>query len=259
MAHPDGLFGWADLAVPDTAAAAAFYGAVLGWEAEEVPAPGGSGYSYFVRDGQKAAGMGPLSEEQQAQGIPPVWSSYVTVDDIDAKVTKAAELDARVMMPAMDVMDAGRMAFLIDPTGAAFGLWQAGEHIGADAFNDPGFLSWNELGTRDIEAAVAFYTGLFGWGTDVSDTDGFVYTTFTLDGRPNGGAYDMSGFLPDEVPANWSVYFSVADADAAVATARDLGATIVREPTDSPFGRMAIIVDPQGAMFQIMELTKLAE
>ena len=255
MAHPDGLFGWADLAVPDTKAGAAFYGRVIGWEVEGSP---GTRYSFFTRDGKTAAGMGALSEEQQAQGIPPMWSSYVTVDDVDVKVAKAVELGAEVMMPPMDVMKAGCMAYLFDPTGAAFGLWQAGDHIGADAFNDPGFLSWNELATRDVEGAVAFYTGLFGWGTKVSDTDGFIYTTFTLNGRPNGGVWDMTPHMPDGVPANWSVYFSVDDADEAVATARELGATIVREPTDSPFGRMAVLIDPQGATFHVMELTRIA-
>lgn len=258
MAHPDGMFGWDDLAVPDTAAAADFYGQVMGWEAVEFPSPGEMPYTFFTRGGKTAAGMGRLSEEQQDAGVPPVWSSYIAVDDAEDVVKRAADLGAEVMMPAMDVMSAGKMAFLADPTGAAFGLWQAGEHQGSDAFNEPGFMTWNELATRDTSSVVGFCTALFGWGVEVQDHDGFVYTTSTRGDRPNGGTFDRKNYAPPELPAHWAAYFAIDDIDRAVETARGLGATIAREPTDSEFGRMAVVLDPQGAMFEIIELTRLA-
>lgn len=257
MAHPDTMFGWADLATPDLEAATGFYGAVMGWEAVEFPSPEGMApYVFLVRDEKTAAGMGLLSKEQQAAGVLPAWSSYVAVDDVDAVVERAIGLGGDVMMPPMDVMRAGRMAFLIDPTGASFGLWQAYEHKGADAFNEPGFMTWNELATRDSTAATDFYTGLFGWDAEVQDHDGFVYTTFVRNGRPNGGVFDMTPYAPVEVPPHWAVYFAVDDTDEAVRIAEDLGATVARRPTESEFGRMAVLLDPQGAMFEIITLTR---
>lgn len=255
MAHPNGLFAWCDLALPDTDAGAHFYGSVFGWEIETAPASESMPYSFFTKDGRTVAGMGPLSEEQQDQGVPPMWSSYVAADDVDAIASRATELGANVVMPPMDIMDAGRMTFMFDPTGAAIGFWQAGSHIGADVFNEPGAMSWNELATRDVDGAVAFYTELLGWKTDTQEYDGFDYVTCVLNDRANAGIFDMSTFMPDDVPPHWSVYFSVEDADAAVAAARVGGATIIREPADTPFGRMAAVTDPQGASFYVIKLS----
>ncbi len=255
MAHPNGLFAWCDLALPDTAAGADFYKRVFGWETEDVPAPESMPYSFFTKEGRIVAGMGPLSEEQQEQGVPPMWSAYIAVDDVDAVAARAGELGANVVMQPMDIMDAGRMAYLFDPTGAAVGLWQAGNHIGADVFNEPGAMCWNELATRDVDGAIAFYTELLGWKTDTQEYGGFDYVTCVVDDRSTAGIYDMSAFMPDGVPAHWSVYFAVDDTDVAVATARELGGQIDREPTDTPFGRMAAMTDPQGASFYVIALS----
>ncbi|MDH5372176.1 MAG: VOC family protein, partial [Acidimicrobiia bacterium] len=159
---------------------------------------------------------------------------------------------------AMDIMDSGRMAFIIDPTGAALGLWQAIKHVGSDSFNEPGFMTWNELATRDPAAATDFYTKLFGWKPGVRDHDGFEYTTFMRGDRPNGGAFDMSQYLPPETPPHWAVYFAVDDADAAAEAAGGLGGTIVRAPSESEFGRMSVLLDPYGAMFSIIALTRVS-
>jgi hypothetical protein len=180
------------------------------------------------------------------------------VDDVQATTDRAAELGGQVMVPPMAITEAGWMAVIVDPTGAALGLWEAGQHQGADGFNEPGLMTWNELATRDVDAATAFYAELFGWKADTQDSEGFTYTTFLLNDKPNGGAYDMSGMMADEHPAAWMVYFAVDDADATVATAADLGATVVREPTESPFGRMAILRDPQGPVFAVIKLTQRA-
>ncbi len=254
MPHPHGLFSFVDVAVPDPDAAAEFYEAVFGWKAVDV-APG---YRMFMKDGKKVAGLGELNEEQRAQGIPPVWSSYVNVDDVDAVAAKTAELGGQVMVPPMDIMEEGRMTFVVDPTGAMIGFWQAGNHEGADVFNEPGALSWNELGTRDVAAAKQFYGELLpAWNLVDQDFEGgFTYTMIELDGKGNGGIFDMSGMFPDEVPAHWGVYFSVADTDGAADAATARGAQLVMGPADTPFGRMAALVDPQGAAFRVIKLTQ---
>lgn len=256
MAHPNGLLAWADVALPDLAAGTDFYRAVMGWEAEEVPGSQGT-YFMFKKNGEKAAGLGLLSEEDVASGIPSVWSTYVAVDDVDSVAGRAAELGGNVMMPPMDVLEAGRMTFVIDPTGAMIGFWQAGQHAGADRFNDPGFMSWNDLATNDVDAAVAFYSGLLGWQPETHEFEGgFVYTTMMLGERQNGGMYDMSGSFPEGIPPHWGITFSVADTDATAATARAEGGTVIREPSDSQFGRVASIIDSQGAAFSIIRLAR---
>ncbi len=224
---------------------------MFGWKAQEV-APG---YWYFMLDGRKAAGMGQLSEDQQSQGIPAMWSSYVAVDDVDAIAARVPDLGGTVMMPPMDVMDAGRLMFVVDPNGAMLGFWQAGTHAGADVFNEPGAMSWNELGATDVAAAREFYSQLLPWQMEEQRFgDGFTYTMITLDGNPNGGIFPVGDGMPESA-ASWGVYFSVADADAAADAAAGNGGTVLGGPHDTPFGRMAVIADQQGAAFRVIKLT----
>jgi len=252
MGYPNGLFGWADVAVPDTAQAKDFYTGLFGWEAIDSPAGESMPYTMFALDGQLIAGMGELRQDDMEAGQPPVWSSYIIVDDIDHVAATAKSLGATLLMEPMEIPEAGKMFFAIDPVGAAIGFWQPGQHPGAGVFNIPGAMSWNELGCRDVESATSFYTELLGWGTDVQEHDGFTYTVVTVGDRPNGGIYDATGLFPDEVPAHWFVWFTVAGTDETVERARSLGATIQREPWDTMFGRMAVISDPQGPTFGVV-------
>jgi predicted enzyme related to lactoylglutathione lyase len=254
MGYPNGLFGWADVAVPDTAAGRDFYTSLFGWDAAAGSDDASMPYTIFSNQDGPVAGMGPLTTEQQKAGQPPVWSSYVMVDDADATAAKATSLGATLLMEPFDVPNAGRMFFAIDPVGAVIGFWQAGEFGGAGVFNEPGAMSWNELACRDVPAAKEFYSALLGWTTDTQDHDGFTYTTVSVGDRLNGGIYDMTGLLPDEVPAHWFVWFAVSDTDAAAIKASDLGASIIREPWDTMFGRMAVIQGPQGPTFGIVTI-----
>jgi len=253
MGYPNGTFGWADVAVPDMDRAGRFYTNVFGWEAFEIPGGDSMPYTMFMLDGLPVAGLGPLGTEDVEAGRPPVWSSYIIVDDVDAIAAKASELGATVLMEPMEILDAGRMVFAIDPIGAAIGFWQAGTHEGAGVFNVPGAMSWNELACRDVAGATAFYTELLGWGVDVQNHDGFIYTVVTVDDRPNGGIYDATAMLPEGVPAHWFVWFSVENTDETTELARSLGATVRRAPWDTTFGRMSIISDPQGPTFGIVQ------
>jgi predicted enzyme related to lactoylglutathione lyase len=151
----------------------------------------------------------------------------------------------------MDVMDAGRMAVVIDPSGAAVALWQASKHIGATLVNEPGAFIWNELITDDPKAA-EFYTRVLGVTTSTMDMGTGEYTLFHVGGDMVGGTVPppMAG-----VPNHWHVYFAVDDADATAARITGLGGSIVVEPFDSPVGRMAVARDPQGAMFSIIQPT----
>ena len=135
LAH--GIVGWADVAVPDMDEGARFYEGLFGWEAEVAGPNESMPYTMFRKDGKHVAGMGPLSADQQDSGVPPTWSAYVIVDDVDAIHAQAAELGATPLMEPMQIMDSGRMTFVMDPVGAVIGFWQSGSHDGAEIFNVP--------------------------------------------------------------------------------------------------------------------------
>ena len=162
--YEPGTFSWIDLLTPDAGAAKRFYQGLCGWDAVDNPTDRGGVYVQFTLQDQPVAGMGEMSDEMKASGMPATWNSYVTVQDVDATTARAAELGATIAMPPMQVMDAGRMSILADPTGAHLSLWQPGFHLGAGIVNEPVSLAWNELSTNDTAAASTFYRGLFGCG-----------------------------------------------------------------------------------------------
>lgn len=248
--YAHGVPSWVDVATPDVERSAAFYGGLFGWDyvagenAEET-----GGYGMFMQDGKRVAGIGPLQNEQQ----PPVWSTYVNVDDADDVAARATDAGGQVAVPPLDVMDFGRMAFLIDPGGAFIGVWQAGTHHGADLVGEPGAFGWNELATRDTEASRAFYTAVFGWEPADWGPEGVEYTLWNVDGQPVGGMMPMGDRYPAEVPAHWGTYFVVEDADATAAKADELGGSVVVAPFDVPdVGRVAMLNDPHGTAFAVM-------
>jgi len=249
-----GAFNWVDLMTTDHPGARAFYTGLFGWDARDQPAGEAGVYTMFLSDGRPVAGSGEYRSDQLAQGLRTVWTSYVTVENADASVDKAVRLGGNVLMPAMDVMAAGRMAMIAGPTGEAFGIWQDGNHAGAGKFNEPVSLTWNELATTNPEAAEAFYTGLFGWTTEVSHAGAAPYIVFKNGDRANGGMYGMTGVVPKGVSPHWLPYFAVADTGVAVVRCTDLGGQLVSGPMDVPgAGRMAILADPQGGSFCVLE------
>src|SRR5215216_4226630 len=161
--HAPGTISWTDLATNDQEAAKAFYGALFGWEFEDMPAGEGVVYSMAPLNGKYAAAVSPQQEAEAAQGVPPHWNIYVTVEDVDAAAGKVAEGGGQLFAEPFDVFDAGRMAVLADPTGAALCLWQPGRHIGAEIVNEPGAFTWADCATPDADTAQAFYSGLLGW------------------------------------------------------------------------------------------------
>jgi uncharacterized protein len=244
-AYTSGTFCWADVIVPDTVAAKEFYSALFGWTQRDVP-----GYTFFVLDGKDVAGLaaGP-------DGYPPIWLSYVAVDDADRSAARAAELGGEVTMAPRDTgapaANPGRGALLADPQGAAIGLWQAGQHLGAGLVNDPGAMSWNHLVTSDVDGATAFYTGLFGWTTDVMEDSDPPFTVWrNSDGWLNGAVTE----LPADAPApHWLVYFTTADLDRALERAAELGGRVLVPETSISIARFAVVGDPQGATFTLYE------
>jgi len=249
--YTQGTPNWVDLQTTDQAAAKAFYSGLFGWTYDDQPMPQGPVYSMAMLGAHPVAAIAPQSPEMAAAGAPAMWNTYLAVDSVDETAGQVEAAGGKVAMAPFDIMDAGRMAFVIDPAGAPVALWQAGQHIGATLVNEPGTLSWNELITSD-PGDVKFYTDLLGLTTSTMDMGGGQeYTLFEAAGQQVGGS--MAPPMPG-IPNHWQVYFAVDDADATVAKATELGGAVVVPPFDSPVGRMAVIGDPQGAVFSIIKL-----
>jgi uncharacterized protein len=252
--YEPGTPSWVDLACADIDASASFYEGLLGWSAGEMPNSAEmGGYRRATYQGDDVAGMMPLMQE----GMPSVWTTYVSVEDAEATAAKVTAAGGTVMAPPMDVMDLGKMAVFTDSGGAAFGVWQPGTFAGAARVNEPGALCWNELGTRDPEGAKEFYGAVFGWTAKehkMQRSEGEpgpeTYVEFLRAGdrRSIGGMMDIGGVLPDEIPAHWLTYFGVDDADAAVEKVKAAGGEVKFGPVTIDAGRFAVVTEPSSPM-----------
>lgn len=248
---PPGTPCWLDLVVDDVGAAQGFYQDLLGWEL--LPAEGGDtpGRAYLLAhlDGRVVAGVG-----QAAPGtaVPPAWTTYLATEDVATTAEAAAVAGARILVAPSEPRPFGRFAVLADPTGAVVGLWEAAGHIGAEATEEPGTLAWAEVMSHDQQAALDFYATVFGYEyTDMSGPD-FQYASFAVQGRPAGGVGALSEEMGVDLPPHWMVYLEVLDADRAAEVALSHGGTVVREPWDTPFGRIAVLAGPFGEMFSVL-------
>jgi hypothetical protein len=254
--YPHGVFCWVDLNAHDLEAAKRWYCALFGWTAETADTYGGPPYVMFSKHGKLVAGAGQMSEAMLRAGVPSLWNDYVKVDDCAAIEAKVIELGGTIMVPTMQVLDAGWLCFLQDPGGVSFALWQPNQHHGAQLVDAPGSFCWNELATRDLDQAKRFYTALLGWEYGSDPRAPIEYTTIKAGGRENGGIITMSGPHWEGIPPYWNTYFAVADADAALATITETGGKLLFGPRDIPgVGRFAVVSDPQGALFSVMQLT----
>jgi uncharacterized protein len=260
---------WVDTSQPDPEAAVDFYSGLFGWEFEDVMPPGSEARYFSGRlNGGAVAAVGSIP-----QGAPPaaMWNTYIWVESADDAASKVREAGGRVVMEPFDVMDAGRMAVFTDPEGAAFCVWEAKQHRGAQVVNEPGSLNFNGLNTRDVEGAAAFYGSVFGWARlplgggaemwtlpgygDYLERDDPDLRKRMADANAPEGFEDVVASMnpipedqPD-TPAHWSVTFAVDDADATAARATELGGKVIVPPFDAPWVRTTVISDPQGATF----------
>lgn len=246
---PHGTFSWADVGTYDTEKGKAFYMELFGWDKEEVPIGEGMTYTMFKLDNETVAALSSMMPGAAEQGIPPAWTNYITVDDVDALVDPIKENGGSIAHGPMDVFDNGRMLVLQDSTGAYVALWQPKTHIGASVVNKPGAMMWNELATRDLEKAKDFYNKILGWEYETND-DGYV--SIKNNGRYNGGMMAMDESY-GEMPSVWTVYFNVEDFDASVKKVEELGGKIMVKAEAPGVGPFAVINDPTGATLSIME------
>lgn len=247
--YAHGTPSWVDIGT-DVEAAKAFYGSLFGWTSQDAGPPEETGgYGFFLKNGKLVAGYGP----QQTPG-PPFWTTYVSVTDADLTAKKVEQAGGTVVLTPMDIMSAGRMAVFQDAEGAFISVWQPEGHPGAGLVNESGSLAWNELQSRDPEAAKAFYSAAFGWEPVTHSEGPMPYTEFKVAGDSIAGMMPMPPMIPREVPPHWLVYFAVDDTDATVEKAKDLGGSVRMPPMDVPVGRFSVLADPQGATFAVIRL-----
>lgn len=237
--YQPGTPSWVDVGSPDPEASARFYGALFGWQVEDA-VPGSGGYRFLTLRGRRVAGLGP-----QAHSGAPSWSTYIATDDAEAVTRAVTAFGGGVLMPPTRLMDIARAAVLADPTGAQFGVWEAGTLPGAGIVDEPGSLSFSELATRAADKAIPFYQGVFGWTARNEQADA-ARKAWELDGRTVGGLVET------DTPARWSAYFAVDDTDQAVERVRESGGSVSVPPTDIPAGRIAVVADPHGAAFSLV-------
>jgi hypothetical protein len=243
---------WTDLMTSDVEKAKAFYADLFGWTYETGDQEKYGGYVTAFKDGAMVAGMMGKMAEQAS--MPDVWTVYFKTDDIAATADAVSSAGGQVWMPPMEVPEQGHMAVFGDTGGAAFGSWQTTGHTGFGALADPGTPAWFELHARDYDAAVEFYPKALGWDlTVMSDTADFRYSTYGDGPESKAGIFDAARDLPEGVPAHWVVYWAVENADEVVDRATAGGATVLMPAADTPFGRMAALADPFGAVFRITQ------
>jgi len=253
-----GMTSWLDLTTTDVAGAKSFYGELLGWTSTESPMPGDMPGTYtmiHLGDGN-LGGVNELQAEQKSAGMPPSWSVYFAVEDVDETVAAAKKAGGKVIQDAFDIPETGRMAVLSDPTGAVFSVWgRHSPHIGADRFeNKPGSFCWAELGTNNIDVAGGFYTKIFPYKADMQPMGEMGdYTTFKVGEEPAAGMYKLPPEMA-KVPPHWLPYFVTEDIDASTVKAEKLGGQKVCPIGEAPgVGRIVILKDPQGANFALLE------
>lgn len=250
--YAHGTPSFIDLSTTDPEAAQTFYGALFGWTFETNPTDDGGEYHMARIDGKTAAGM--MQKPEAMADVPSMWSSYVTVSDLDQTLAAVEAAGGSIFMPSMPVMTAGTMAVVADPVGAVLCLWQAKDNIGSEVVNEHGALTWTECQTPDVSAASAFYGELFGWTTEEMDMGpAGTYTVFLRSGDGVAGAMNPPA---DGIPPHWAVVFAVDDCDQCTDQALEAGGAILMPPMDIPVGRQAVLADPQGAVFGVIALAE---
>jgi len=258
MAHVDkhhpGSFCWMELGTTDQAAAKKFYGDLLGWKPNDIDMGPGGVYTIFQLDGRDCAACYNLTPDAMSRGLKSHWTPYIAVEDADASAARATQLGGEVKSAPFDVGPNGRMANIVDPTGAPFAIWQPKQTPGIGIKNSPGAFCWADLNTSDRPTARRFYESLFGWMFDPGkgkDDDGYLHI--------RNGEHYQAGMLPEayrnkHAPPHWILYFTSSNCDASTKKAKDLGAHVF-VPSMKIENQLtySVLADPQGALFALFE------
>ncbi|MDG4771343.1 VOC family protein [Solwaraspora sp. WMMD792] len=244
---------WVELATPDPDKVEPFYRALLGWtvRAERL---GATTYRMCGIDGRDVAGISDAAALHA--GRPRGWIVYFAVDDVSRSATRAVQLGGELVTPPRYLPAAGTGAVVIDPFGAAFGLYQGESRTGVQLLNSVGALCWNELNTGEPAASVSYYRSLFGYVTRrTTDTPtARPYTLLMLGDVAVAGVLALDNDWPNLIPAKWITYFAVDSLDDALRRVCALGGTPTVGPVRSPYGRLHLVKDPGGHSLCLIQL-----
>lgn len=253
QSHPAGSFCWVELSTSDQNAAKKFYSDLFGWSVNDNPMGPGEVYTIFQLNGRDAGAAYTSTKQEREMHVPPHWNLYIAVDNADDAVAKAGKVGGTVLAPAFDVMDAGRMGVIQDPTGAVFCVWQAKKHSGLDAYGVDGAFCWADLSTPDTERGGKFYSDLFGWKLETGENDPSGYVHIKNGDRHIGGI-PPAQYRPPGTPAHWMLYFQVGDVESSTQKATQMGARVYMPPRKMEgVGTWAVLADPQGAVFSLFK------
>jgi uncharacterized protein len=250
--HSPGKYCWADLGTTDVAASKRFYKSMFGWTSTDFPmGPDGAKYTIMRVKGKDVGAVYPMAPEQKKAKAPPAWIPFISVKSADATAKKVKAAGGKIRVAPMDVGDLGRQAVVQDPTGATFAIWEPRKHKGAGLDDTPGTVCWHDLNTPKTSAAGKFYSKVFGWTTKDEKYSGNDYHLFKL------GRTGVCGMWPQplkKLPPSWVTYWNVANCDKSVAKAKRLGGRTLMGLIEVPgMCRFAILKDPQGAAFGVLE------
>ena len=247
-----GRFTWHELMSADTAAAAKFYAALLGWTVKEVDMGPAGTYRLFLK-GDKQVGGAMTSPP----GVPPHWLTYVETESTDASVSKVTLHGGKVIVPPTDVPGMVRFAVALDPQGAAFGVLQ---NISANTpapLADPplpGTFCWDELLTKDVDAAAKYYGSVFGWTGKYGEGE-MKYWHWQNAGKDIGG---MMAVPMPKMPPHWLAYIAVSDVDASTNKVTELGGKVMMPAMEiEKVCKFSVVQDPGGATFALFRSARV--
>jgi len=190
VTYKPGEFCWTDLGTTDVASAKKFYRGLFGWSATDVPMRIGKGvYSMMGISRKRVCAIYPMDKQARSRREAPMWLPFVSVRSLDATLKKIKAARGSVAMGPADVADRGRVAVIVDPTGAPFAVWQPRKHRGAEVEGRPGAVSWHDLNTTKPKIAADFYSKIFGWKVDEQAFGGNSYFLLKLGKEPAGGIW----------------------------------------------------------------------
>lgn len=247
-----GAPNWVDLSTSDIAGASDFYSRLLGWDVAVIASAMGDYHVGKIGDFEVA---GMMAQSPDMQGMPSVWSIFIYVENIWETIHRVEHSGGKVAQQPFEIPGGAWVSVVVDSTGAMFALISGGERPEGMYFsNQPGRVCWLELLTRDPAAASAFYSDVFGWDPAIDSTSGTEYTVFRLADEDVCGMMMMPDEVPAAAPAHWAVYFAVADCKATAARATELGGQVLRPPANIGMAEFAVLADPEGGSFNMMEM-----
>lgn len=246
----DGEVTWVDLTSSDPRRSEAFYADLFDWTFAESSI---DGYRVVTRDGHRLGGIVAADEDHPLDA----WTVHLRADDLVRTHRAAADLGGRTFVEPTAIGNHAAGSVVADPTGAVLALLRPDEFRGIGEVGLPGYPAWFELHSTEATASIRFLERVFGLETDaVADEPGFRYSTMRdAEGETVFGVLDLDGIVPAGSRSSWTVYFGSSDVEADVSRARERGASVALEPVDTPHGRVAILVDPTGAVFGLVRVT----